>query len=176
MNVFPALLASTGAPRVAYPGPAHVIRIGRVGPQDLPQLSELLRAQREEVLERPAARSAMAALELSEALFDPPVRAWAWIARQAQSPMGYAFATVGYSLLDDGYYLRLEALHVELAWRQRGVEMQLLDAARATATELGCRNLQWQDGAHLPRLSVPGVIYRHAAAHVLPLADAGACA
>lgn len=176
MNVFPALLASTGMPRVAYPGPSRLCRIGRARPDDLALISRFASAQREQAQGLPDSVQVSPSLELREALFESPLRAWAWIAREGDDAIGYAFATVGYGLLDDGYYLRLEAMHVELRWRQRGVEMQLLEAARATAVELGCRSVQWQDGAHMPRVSAPGVVYRHAASHSLPLDSAIACA
>lgn len=172
VNVFPALIgkrapADVAAVLLAAPVPAD---IRRIQPQDLPALYALRQQQRDEASLHPAGVADADALELQEVLFDLPRRCWAWIARDQGQPVGYALATVGYAVLEGGYYLRLETLHVQHGWRQRGIEGQLLDVACQTSAELGCLSLQWSDGAHLPRLAAAGAVHRHAAEHRMTLA------
>lgn len=87
--------------------------------------------------------SAARLLEFHEALFDPPVRAWAWLARVEDTPVGFAFATVGFSLAGLGYCLQLEALHVREPWAAHAVETALFAQVAAQAQRLGCVQLQW---------------------------------
>lgn len=173
VNAFPSLLGKIAPPHAAgpyVPDTSVVVDIHRLQREDLPALYVLRQQQRDEVSLHADAVADADALELQEVLFDLPRRCWAWIARDHDEPVGYALATVGYAVLEGGYYLRLETLHVHHAWRRRGIESQLLEAARRTSSELGCLSLQWSDGAHLPRLSADGAIHRHAAAHLLPSA------
>lgn len=173
MNALPALLAKRAQPEAAASvllAPAVMADIRRIEHADLPALHALRQEQREEVSLHPIACADADALELQEVLFDLPRRGWAWIARDQEQAVGYALATVGYAVLEGGYYLRLETLHVQHNWRHRGIEAQLLEVARRTSAELGCLSLQWSDGAHLPRLSAAGVVQRLASTHSLPLA------
>lgn len=171
MNALPTLLSKVQAAPAATPAPASLFDVARVGHEDFSELIRLCDAQRAECGDRDALGE-NARLELAETLFDAPFRAWAWVARRHGATIGYALTAVGYSPVEGGYYLRLEAMHVELPWRHRGVELQLLEAARELAARLGCVNLQWQDGAHVPRLAPIGVRFRHAASHVLSLESA----
>lgn len=86
-------------------------------------------------------------LEFEEALFEPPVRAWAWLARAGGDAVGYAAATVGYSVLEGGYCFQLDALYVRDRWATQDVETTLFEQVRATARRLGCVQLQWQSPA-----------------------------
>lgn len=101
-------------------------------------------------------------LELMEALFEPPLRAWAWIAENRGEPIGYAFATVGFSMRERAYYFNLETLFVATAWRPSDSAARLFDEARQMASELGCVDLRWQVplGQGSGQIAVPG----HAAA------------
>lgn len=173
MNALPALLAKRVQPEAAGSvllAAAVTADIRRIELADLPALYALRQEQREEVSLHLHECADADALELQEMLFDLPRRCWAWIARDHDQAVGYALATVGYAVLEGGYYLRLETLHVQHNWRHRGIESQLLEVARRTSAELGCLSLQWSDGAHLPRLSAAGVVQRLASAHLLPLA------
>lgn len=172
VNALPALLAKRARPDAAAVLLASPVMadIRRIEPDDLPALYALRQEQRDEVSLHPSEHADADALELQEVLFDLPRRCWAWIAREHDEPVGYALATVGYAVLEGGYYLRLETLHVQHQWRHRGIEAQLLETARQTSADLGCLSLQWSDGAHLPRLSAAGVVQRLASAHSLPLA------
>lgn len=84
-----------------------------------------------------------ATLELMEALFEPPLRAWAWIIEADGIPVGYAGASVGVSLLERAYYLNLESLYVRDVRRRKDFVRRLLAEATLTAKQLGCLNLQW---------------------------------
>ena len=171
MNALPTLLSKVPAAPAVASAPASLFDVVRVGHEDFSELIRLCDAQRAECGDRGELDDS-ARMELAETLFDAPFRAWAWVARRHGAAIGYALTAVGYSPLEGGYYLRLEAMHVELPWRHRGVELQLLESARELAARLGCVNLQWQDGAHVPRLAPLGARYRHAAAHVLSLESA----
>ncbi len=83
-------------------------------------------------------------LELMEALFEPPLRAWAWLAEDDGQPAGYLFATVGFSMLERAYYFNVEALFVPASRRPSGVASALLTQARRMAAELGCVDVRWQ--------------------------------
>ncbi|RDZ26595.1 GNAT family N-acetyltransferase [Lysobacter silvisoli] len=114
-------------------------------------------------------------LELEEALFEPPLRAWAWIAYAGEEPVGYASASVGLSLLERAYHLSLDGLYVRPDWRERAVEALLFEQALAAARRFGCANLQWHAPAwseaaralDLPRRATRIESLRY----VLPLAD-----
>ncbi len=83
-------------------------------------------------------------LELMEALFEPPLRAWAWMAERDGEPIGHAFATVGFSMIERAYYFNLESLFVPADERPSGVAVALLAEARRMAETLGCVDLRWQ--------------------------------
>lgn len=89
-------------------------------------------------------RASAGVLELMEALFEPPLRAWAWIAQHRGEPAGYAFATVGFSMIERAYYFNLEALFVPASARPSGIAAGLFAEARRMAAELGCIDLRWQ--------------------------------
>ncbi len=156
MNLFPALVPRNRvSPSVfqAPPGPV-VTRVSRQDLDVLMALCDLHGQVAEPAVSDLDAQGGM--LELMEALFDPPLRAWAWIARARGTAMGYAAATIGYSLLARGYYLRLESLYVDPAHRGRDVEAHLLASVRDTATQMGCIAVHWQHGACLSPLQVEG--------------------
>ena len=85
-------------------------------------------------------------LEFNEALFEAPVRAWAWLAFVGEEAVGHAVATVGFSLRARGYCLYLDVLHARDEWAH-DAEAALFDQVRAMARRLGCVQLQW----HGPR-------------------------
>ncbi len=157
MNLFPALVPSRRVSPPTFPAMTGYT-IARVSRRDIEVLMAL--CDLHDPGRHPAAdareSSAGGLLELMEALFDPPLRAWAWIARDGEAAVGYAAATIGFSLLERGYYLRLESLYVDPAHRGRDVETRLLASASATAVQLGCFAVEWQQGAHLPSLHVAG--------------------
>lgn len=82
-------------------------------------------------------------LELHEALFETPLRAWAWLARVDGEAVGHAFVTVGFSLARRGYCLQIESLHVRDPWPAQAVEAALFAQVTALAERLGCVQLQW---------------------------------
>lgn len=83
-------------------------------------------------------------LEFLEALFEPPLRAWAWLARVDGQAVGYAGATVGFSLLERGYSFHLDTLYVRPEHAGLDLDLALFGQAQAMASRLGCLNLQWQ--------------------------------
>lgn len=83
-------------------------------------------------------------LELMEALFEPPLRAWAWLAERNGEAIGYASVTAGFSMLERAYYLNLESMFIRADARPSGAVAALLAQARRAAEELGCSNLRWQ--------------------------------
>lgn len=89
-------------------------------------------------------RARSATLELMEALFVPPLRAWAWIVEADGIPVGYAGASVGVSLLERAYYLSLESLYVRDVQHRKDLVQRLLAEATLNAEQLGCLNLQWR--------------------------------
>ncbi|NZA24801.1 hypothetical protein H0E84_00225 [Luteimonas sp. SJ-92] len=113
-------------------------------------------------------------LELYEALFDPPRRAWAWLAWADGEAVGYAGATAGCSLLHRRNYLRLESLFVRpRTHAPAAVERRLFLHVLRTADALGCANLQWNLPATLAarlREALPPEAVRTGSVHyVLPL-------
>lgn len=156
MNLFPALVPRNRVPpRMFQAAPGTIVtRVSRQDVDVLMALCDLHAQAAQRAVSDLDARSGM--LELMEALFDPPLRAWAWIAREREAATGYAAATIGFSLLDRGYYLRLESLYVDPAHRGRDVEAHLLASVRETAAQLGCIAVHWQQGAHLSPLRVEG--------------------
>jgi hypothetical protein len=133
---------------------AEVLTLSRLKPlsvrpvsrDDIPDLLRLCAEHAEVVaFERlPYGRARQDPMELIEALFEPPLRAWAWLLRAGDEAVGYAAATVGFSLLERGYYLQLEPWHVRPLWRAGQADRLLLEQARELAAKLGCLNLQWQ--------------------------------
>lgn len=81
-------------------------------------------------------------LEFNEALFEAPVRAWAWLAFAGDAAVGHAVATVGFSLRARGYCLQLDSLHASEEWAD-AAESALFDEVRAMARRLGCVQLHW---------------------------------
>jgi hypothetical protein len=118
-------------------------------------LMQLCDRQMAELPQTPGTRSGTGVLELMEALFEPPLRAWAWIAERRGEPAGYAFATVGFSMLERAYYFNLETLFVPSSARPSDIAARLFAEARRTASDLGCVDLRWQvpvgqAGAQMP--------------------------
>lgn len=128
---------------VAAPAGMHARSVQRA---DLPALMSLCEEHTaQSAFERlPYGHAHDGLLELQEALFEPPLRAWAWVAFVDGEAAGYASATVGFSLLERAYHLCLEGLYVRAAWRGRGIEPLLFEQALAAAERFGCINLQWQ--------------------------------
>ncbi|MCL1635953.1 hypothetical protein M2650_15120 [Luteimonas sp. SX5] len=141
---------------------------------DLPQLLRLCAEHAEQTaFERlPYGRIRHDPLELREALFEPPLRAWAWLLHAGDEAIGYAAATVGFSMLERGYYLQLEPWHVRAPWRTDGADLLLLQQAQYLALKLGCLNLQWQAPAWsaASALSSERATRIETVRHVLPLA------
>jgi GNAT superfamily N-acetyltransferase len=80
----------------------------------------------------------MAALDSSSPLLH------AWLARVDGEAIGYASATVDFSTLDRATFLHLDCLYVREGWRGHAIGLRLWQAAHALATQLGCRQMQWQ--------------------------------
>lgn len=109
-------------------------------------------------------------LEFHEALFEAPVRAWAWLACVGDEPVGHALATVGFSLRARGYCLQLDTLHARDEWGA-AAEAALFDEVRAMARRLGCVQLHWHDACEdaSAQLNAPDAA-RDGVRHVVPLA------
>lgn len=120
------------------------IDIRRVTRAHAAALMQLCDRQMAELPGTSGPRAGTGVLELMEALFEPPLRAWAWIAERRREPSGYAFATVGFSMIERAYYLNLEALFVPASARPSDIAARLFAEARRTASELGCVDLRWQ--------------------------------
>lgn len=124
---------------------------------DTPQLLRLCAEHAEQIaFERlPHGRARHDSLELLEALFEPPLRAWAWLLHSDDEAVGYAAATVGFSMLERAYYLQLEPWYVRAAmareWRR--------PAAAAAGTGPGAE-------AGLPEPAVAGARVEHRVAPV----------
>jgi GNAT superfamily N-acetyltransferase len=133
----------------------HIRRVTRAHAAALMQLCD---RQMAELPESPGARPGAGVLELMEALFEPPLRAWAWIAERRGQPAGYAFATVGFSMIDRAYYFNLETLFVSASARPSDIATHLLAEARRTASDLGCVDLRWQVpvGQASAQMALPG--------------------
>lgn len=117
------------------------LRTARVTRTDAAVLSRLIG---EHALARAAAAPVPARTELTEALFEPPLRAWAWLAWVDGAPAGYAGATAGFSWSDQAYFLAVEAVYVRPGLHRDTIVAALLAQARWTARQLGCSHLQWQ--------------------------------
>lgn len=114
--------------------------------EDLPRLLALCAEHAESLAyERlPCGGMQTDTLELVEALFDTPRRAWVWVAEFADELVGYVCATVDFSILERGYYANLEPPFVRPAWRHVGVETHLFQQVLVMAANTGCRYLQSQ--------------------------------
>ena len=137
-------LPAPGAPAWAEMLGRDEVDVRRVTRAHAAALMQLCDRQMAELPQTPGTRSGTGVLELMEALFEPPLRAWAWIAERDHVPTGYAFATVGFSMIERAYYLNLEALFVPASARPSDVAARLLSEARRTAADLGCVELRWQ--------------------------------
>jgi len=156
-----------------------------VGRDDVADLLRLCEEHADKIaFERlPYGRARHNSLELIEALFEPPLRAWAWLLRSGDEAVGYAAATVGFSLLERGYYLQVEPWYLRPLWRAGQADRLLLEQAQALAARLGCLNLQWQapawslagrpSGANAQAMRIESVRYVLPAGEVLA-ADVGA--
>lgn len=120
--------------------------------EDLPRLLALCAEHSESLAyERlPDVGTQADTLELVEALFDTPRRAWVWVAEFAGELVGYVCATVDFSILERGYYTNLESPFVRPAWRHIGVETHLFQQVLVLAANTGCRYLQ----SHTPTWKV----------------------
>ncbi|KRA42362.1 GNAT family N-acetyltransferase [Pseudoxanthomonas sp. Root630] len=146
LTVSPRHRDAIAAPAIRTIAPMPHVRINRVTRSHAAALMQLCDRH---MAELPAGASAQRAaggrvLELMEALFEAPLRAWAWIAECDGMPQGYAFGTVGFSMMERAYYFNLESLFVPADARPSGAASALFDAARAMADELGCIDLRWQ--------------------------------
>lgn len=114
--------------------------------EDLPRLLTLCAEHAESLAyERlPEGGTQADTLELTEAMFDTPRRAWVWVAEFADELVGYVCATVDFSILERGYYANLDAPFVRSPWRNTGVETHLFQQALVLAANTGCRYLQSQ--------------------------------
>lgn len=163
LTVAPRRGKALAAPAIRAVEPMPHVRITRVTRACAAALMQLCDRH---MAEFPAGADAQRAaggrvLELMEALFEAPLRAWAWICERDGMPQGYAFGTVGFSMIERAYYFNLESLFVSAEARPSGAASALFDAARAMADELGCIDLRWQvPVAQAGALALPG----HAAA------------
>lgn len=164
--------------RVPVESAAGTVNVRRVGRADVRTLAALCDEHARCCDPQRAAfgRARGEALELEEALFDLPTRAWAWIARVDGTAVGYAGASAGCSLLERANYFRIESLYVQAAAPVPEVERRLFLQVLRTARMLGCLNLQWQlpsDQVGRLRAQLPPAAVSTATAHyVLPLETA----
>ena len=138
---------------------ASPVTVRPVRPEDA---STLLRLAREATAE---ANTWTDLLEFHEALFEAPVRAWAWLAFVGAQPVGHAVATVGFSLRARGYCLQLDTLHARDEWATVA-DAALFDEVRAMARRLGCVQLHWHDAPRVDALDAR----RDGVRHVVSLA------
>lgn len=115
------------------------VTVRAVTPADADRLLQLSQAH---LGDAPTANAGL--LEFHEALFEAPVRAWAWLAFSDGEAVAYALASVGYSLVERGYVLHIDAMHVRAPWPARAVEAALFAQVAAMARRLGCVQLQWR--------------------------------
>ncbi|MCF7223649.1 hypothetical protein [Marilutibacter chinensis] len=127
------------------------IRVHAVTREDTAVLLQLCEEHHRRVAAQrlPYGQARESTLELQEALFEPPLRAWAWLATHGSDAhdgeaLGYAAATVGFSMLERGYVFQLDSLYVRAPWQPREVADALFAQARAMARQLDCVNLQWR--------------------------------
>jgi GNAT superfamily N-acetyltransferase len=159
--------------RAAAKSPALTVRMAT--PSDGALLGALCEEHAQQVAHErwPFGRNRADALELMEALFETPTRAWAWIAYADGRPHGYAGATAGCSLLERGNYFQIESLYVRAGAQAREAERQLFLRVLRMARMLGCLNLQWRlpvDQVQRVHAQLPVGCVRTASVHyVLPL-------
>ncbi|WP_368564214.1 hypothetical protein [Pseudoxanthomonas sp. UTMC 1351] len=161
------------SPQVATRSPVLTVR--RVTSADTTLLHALCEEHAQQVAHErwPFGRGRGDALELTEALFETPTRAWAWIAYADGRPHGYAGATAGCSLLERGNYFQIESLYVRAGAHAPEAERQLFLRVLRMARTLGCLNLQWRlpaDQTQRVHAQLPVGCVRTALVHyVLPL-------
>ena len=169
MNAASPVLSWSAAPEPS------VLTVRRAKPADAAVLLALCEEHAQQVAHErwPFGGSRGDALELMEALFETPTRAWAWIAYADGRPHGYAGATAGCSLLERGNYFQIESLYVRAGAQAREAERQLFLRVLRMARMLGCLNLQWRlpaDQVQRVHAQLPVGCVRAASVHyVLPL-------
>jgi GNAT superfamily N-acetyltransferase len=122
------------------------VTIRPIEPGDLPRMLALcVEHARSVAHERlPYGTAKADTFELTEALFDTPRRAWAWVAESGDELVGYISATVDFSILERGYYVNLDYPFVRPAWQRIGVESRLFQSVVALAKDTGCLYIQLQ--------------------------------
>lgn len=159
---------------------AQALQIRRVQRGDVPMLLRLCEEHASRMLVERAVYGPprWPPLDLVEALCEPPVRVWAWIAEAGGDAVGYAGASAGCSLLERANYFTIESLYAcPSPWAVQ-VERQLFAQVLRTAREFGCLNLQWRLSPaqasrlhdELPLLATPVETVHY----VLPLLRSGA--
>lgn len=152
-----------------------VLTVRRAKPADAPVLLALCEEHTQQVAHErwPFGGSRGDALEVTEALFETPTRAWAWIAYAGSRPHGYVAASAGCSLLERGNYFQIESLYVRASANTREAERQLFLRTLRMARTLGCLNLQWRlpaDQVQRLHAQLPiGCVRMAAVQYVLPL-------
>lgn len=142
------------------------LRTARVTRADATVLSRLID---EQALAHVAAVPVPARIELTEALFDPPLRAWAWLAWVDGAAAGYAGATASLCWSEQAYFLAVDAVYVRPGLHRDTIVAALLAQARWTARQLGCSYLQWQLPAELAPPAAVGARPAAARLYRLPL-------
>jgi GNAT superfamily N-acetyltransferase len=81
---------------------------------------------------------------LTEALFGPRPRLWAWIAIVDEHAIGYATVSEDFSTWNAAAFMHMDCLFVSPDRRNGGVGAALLNAVLQFARTRGIREVQWQ--------------------------------
>lgn len=81
---------------------------------------------------------------LADVLFtdNPPLHCW--VVECDNKIVGYCSFTIDFSTWDAGWYLHMDCLYLEEAYRGFGIGKALLNKLSAEAEQRGCNALQWQ--------------------------------
>ncbi|MEH6421159.1 GNAT family N-acetyltransferase [Pseudomonas sp. CGJS7] len=124
---------------------AHAARVRRAGPDDAPVLRELCGEHADYERSAIAAEPAEAWMgRLRAALSGDCPRLRVWLACDASEVLGYAAASLEFSVWAAREYVHLDALYLREAARGQGLGRILLAQAAAFARDSGCAQLQWQ--------------------------------
>ncbi len=81
---------------------------------------------------------------LNKALFIASSSLKAMVAAQGQKLIGYTTFVRQFSTWDAAFYLYMDCLYLDDAYRNMGIGQKLLEKVKKEAIALGCKEVQWQ--------------------------------
>lgn len=82
--------------------------------------------------------------KLTAALFDDKAHLHCIVAEVNDQVIGYATYTFDFSTWDAGWFIYLDCLYIEEAYRSYGIGQVLIDKVKEIGKNRNCINMQWQ--------------------------------